>query len=1031
MLADLKYEQRMAVKKVKDATEAAHKYIDENGLTEAARLQMQRAVDSASDMALEAVNKAFAQKGLRPSRTRMNNAQGTAHVGGAIGAVETAIKRALAMMDTEKWPAGINTTLRGEHAAAKAFEKAGIVKVSGETLQEAFEAATRNMSHVQRAKVVSEITNEMDVQLSKMGDDLDALVWTSNDARSAAMHELESARIAISNSLDMANTVAANPFTDAQVTGAQWQQVSAEWRAQGNMNEIADQFVNNKLQGALKHQYAMLTNSLSSRLMKSESPLAQWFTHSILETPSGFGGKMDRNPLTAAIYSENMFNAAKIDVARGWEKLMIDTAKIEGWGAGQRVRNTAGNAKTHADVQRLSEDVMLEMNARNMGLDSTASPAVKEFVDTLGGSYSKLHDLQNGHVDGIHAGNKIENYQHQVWDNNKLMSIIGTPAGRESLEKLFSAGYMRAGFTEAEATMLGKAIVAAKETSAARPRKEATHFGEEDVASAMPDLLTIVEKLRKSGSDEEVIQQIIEKMNKQGGAEVPTYAKNRTPIDLSASIQHEGKTLRIVDLMDKDVPATFIRYAKEATGRRAISESTGGLLSSDKQIHDFLTNMALEAGDLGANVDVKSARIALQQMMGKSYEGQLPMNARRVRDAVSLAGMGGLGESQLAEFGLAINRGTMGLVGLMQKFNAMKGGFDEKFRGIDLSPEQITDRKLMSELQEVSGLYGDMYLVDRNNIHFDAAETDVNALSKLIDTGTGGKYRPLLQRLQGRATGYGAIRQMEDQVAMASIAQDIARFMRGEKVFSTDGRLRDLGVPLEENSWLKRAFDEQVSYKEDGTVETLNLHRWSDMDKAKFGVILNRYASQQVQKGFIGESSPEMMNQWVAFMMQFKSYPMLAAEKQQARHLKFADREAAMGIALNTVSSGIARVIRYQSMAAAIPDREKRKEYLDQKYQDLGADTFKYMGIAGMLPSAHDSIMNIAGQGKANYSIADEIPVLNYIDGVIKAAQDPLETSSNGIVARNTQSAAPLGTVSQMNILFRIMSEMTPDGKPD
>ena len=138
-----------------------------------------------------------------------------------------------------------------------------------------------------------------------------------------------------------------------------------------------------------------------------------------------------------------------------------------------------------------------------------------------------------------------------------------------------------------------------------------------------------------------------------------------------------------------------------------------------------------------------------------------------------------------------------------------------------------------------------------------------------------------------------------------------------------------------------------------------------------------------------------------------------------------------MGIMLNTVSSGIARVIRYQSMAATIPDAEKRKQYLDRKYtEDLAWDTFKYMGTAGMLPAVKDSFDGLTGQ-RRNYSIANEIPVLNYIDGVIKAANDPLESSSNGQVARNTQSAAPLGTVMHMNVLFRVMSEMTPDGKPD
>ena len=1022
----LRYQQRMTLKELNEAADAASKYLESVDVSAAARKELDYAIRMAKQQATDAIHAAGRLKGVRPERTRLNNKQGTVHVGNAVGFAAKAVSQAFRAIDSKLFPDGVNISLRGEVALSKAMAKAGIKKPDGKTWQEAWESVTSGMSHKQREIAAGKLANEMEVQLKVMADDLDAHPGMTAEMAEKAAYGFESVRIRISNAVDMVNKTASNPYMDATVTSPQWAQVSQAWRQQGNMNEIADQFVNNKLQSALKHQAAMLTNSLSSRMMASGAPLAQWFTHTILETPSGFGGQIDRNPLTAAIYSENLFNAAKIDVARGWEKLMIDTASAEGWSVGQRTRNTAGNAKTHKDVQRLSEDVMLEMNARNMGLDSTASPAVREFVDTLDGSYSKLHDLQNGHVDGIHAGNKITGYQHQVWDSHKLMSIIGTPGGRQSLTDLFTVGYVKSGFNDGEASALAKAMVESKETAAARPRKEQANFGEEQVADNMADLVSVVEKLQKDGTSADVIRGIVEKLNKLGGGETPTYAKNRTPIDLSANIQIDGKTVRVVDLMDKDVPATYIRYAKEATGRRAISEASGGLLKSDKDIHDLLTNMALEAGELGANVDVKSARIALQQIMGKSYEGQLPMNARRVRDGVSLAGMGGLGESQLAEWGLALNRGTMGLVGLAQKWGATKGAYNKKFRGIELTPEQATDTKFMSELQEVSGLYSDMYLVDRQNIHFDAAETDVNSLSKLIDTGTGGKYRPLLQRLQGRATGYGAIRQMQDQVAMASMSQDIAKFMRGQKTFSTDKRLRDIGVPLEKNSWLQKAFDEHATYKDDGTIETLNLNLWSDIDKAKYGVIMNRYASQQVQKGFVGESSPEMMNQWVAFMMQFKSYPMLAAEKQQARHLKFADKEAAVGIMLNTVSSGVARIIRYQSMAATIPDADKRKEYLSKKYEDLGADTFKYMGIAGMLPSVKDSVINMSGNGKYNYSIADEIPVLNYIDGVMRAAQDPLETSSNGIVARNTQSAAPLGTVAHMNILFRIMSEMTP-----
>ena len=425
--------------------------------------------------------------------------------------------------------------------------------------------------------------------------------------------------------------------------------------------------------------------------------------------------------------------------------------------------------------------------------------------------------------------------------------------------------------------------------------------------------------------------------------------------------------------MDNDVPAIFTRYSKESTARRAISESTGGVLDSDRAMHDMMVNMALEAQELGASVDTRAVRNALAIMMGRQYDGQLPMDARRARDAVSLAGMGGLGESQLAEFGLAVNRGMAGLVGAMQKFLVAGANVNKKWRGIELTPEQANDAKFLSELQEVSGLFGDMHLIDRRNVHFDAQEANTKGLSGVVDTLTGGKFRPLLQHMQTRFTGYGAIRQFEDQIAMASLVHDLAKKFTGRTAFSTDARFRDMGVDLSPDGWLGKKFKDTVTYKDDGTVEQLNLNQWSDLDRNKLGVILNRYASQQVQKGFVGEASPEMMNPWVSFLMQFKSYPMLAAEKQQARHLKFADKEAAMGVMLNAASSGAARAIRYHSLAASLPE-DKREAYLNKKFgNDFAHDTLMYMGGVGMLVNNYDIASDLANGG----SVADQLPILN------------------------------------------------------
>jgi hypothetical protein len=529
--------------------------------------------------------------------------------------------------------------------------------------------------------------------------------------------------------------------------------------------------------------------------------------------------------------------------------------------------------------------------------------------------------------------------------------------------------------------------------------------------------MEIAERMRKNGVRESDIMDIIDTLNKGAEGGLPGYAKSRVPVDLNASATINGETIQIVDLLNQDIPAVYTRYTKEATARRAISEATGGLLDSDQAMNDLIVNMGLEAAELGKPVDTRAVRNALQIMMGRQYDGQLNTDLRRLRDAVSLAGMGGLGESQLAEFGLALNRGFSALIGAKQVMAAKTGDF-RKWRGLELTPEQQRNQTFLRELQEASGLFQEMYLIERRNVHFDAQEGNTRALSKIVDTATGGKFRPLLQHMQTRFTGYGVIRAYEDQIAMASIMQDIAKYFDGRKAFSSEDRLRDIGVPLDRNSWLARRIRHMATRNEDGTIQTLNLNRWSAEDKNKLGVILNRYASQQVQKGFVGESSPEMMRPDVAFLMQFKSYPLLAAEKQMARHLKFADKEAAMGVMLNAASSSLARMLRYYSVAAGIPDEKKREKYLEEKFDSLGYDTLLYMGIGTPLTTVDFAADVMEGK---------PLPALNYISSYGAAMTAPFEEDIHERDMRNTQVAMPLGTIAHTNILFRLLSETTEE----
>ena len=125
-----------------------------------------------------------------------------------------------------------------------------------------------------------------------------------------------------------------------------------------------------------------------------------------------------------------------------------------------------------------------------------------------------------------------------------------------------------------------------------------------------------------------------------------------------------------------------------------------------------------------------------------------------------------------------------------------------------------------------------------------------------------------------------------------------------------------------------------------------------------------------------------------------------------------------MGTVLNAASSGAARVIRYHSLAASLPEAD-REAYLERKFDSLGHDTLMYMGGVGMLVNNFDMFDSIV---RKEQPIAEQLPLLNYMDNYRKAIQHPTERDG-----RNMQVAAPLGTIAQTNILLGTIRSLMDD----
>ena len=762
----------------------------------------------------------------------------------------------------------------------------------------------------------------------------------------------------------------------------EWALMSADYvKMMGGDLEVLDDLYNNIPAKILRNQFGPIARSYAGELAASRTPLAQWLALHIFELPGGTGAKLKRQE-TAAISMEMFMAEAVHPVNVAWDKVVRKEAKEMGLGLWDSAVMRHSSAAADRNANALGRKIQLEMNARQMGKKSDAPAHVKEYADELEKAYDRLYKRQYEHgVEGITGTNKIKAYMRQSWSEARVMNALDGDLGQDGFNELV--------------------------TKALRNRNPKATPGElkqraESITQRMQDHINN----REGRSHENIVSD-------------GDYINERLlHLDLDTSVTRNGKTFHLLDLMGNDVTSDLNKYAKKASSTAAISKASGGRLNSADAIRSFIHAVGQESQGLGTHVDVGDMTNAFKIMQGEPISDTFGTNVRKIRDAVALSGMNGLGESQLAELGLAMNRGTSALFAAKQVAQRVAGKHGlNRWNGLMLTEQQLKSTEFLSELQSVSTLYDQMHNLARQNVHFDemyhgeSTSATMKGLNKVVDMATGGKYRPVLQHVQTKHTGYGSIRTMQEQVAMAGLMHDVGRKLAGKQAsYTSDARLADIGVPMD---LLKKKLDDgTLTLDSNGNIQSLGLDSWSRQEQHTLGVALRRHSAQQVQVGFAGEGSALMNNPWVAFMMQFRSYPNIAAEKQQLRSSMFGDKEAALGMVMNTASSMAARVIRYESLKMALPENQ-RENYSNRMYDHLVNDTLVYTGYVGTMFNSQAIISD------PSEAIP---PVFSWANNYIKAAKG----LTDGVQQRdlgNIASAVPLGTIAQVNLINGVIRD--------
>lgn len=213
------------------------------------------------------------------------------------------------------------------------------------------------------------------------------------------------------------------------------------------------------------------------------------------------------------------------------------------------------------------------------------------------------------------------------------------------------------------------------------------------------------------------------------------------------------------------------------------------------------------------------------------------------------------------------------------------------------------------------------------------------------------------QRAQGYLSGFFKIREMQQRMAITSATSRVFEGMKNTaKQFSPE-RLADMGLDVK--SWQKYVDDGTVEFNSKGQLVKLNLDKWKYDDVEMYRVSMARTTNQLIQKAMAGESNVLFHRDGLAQLFwQFKSFPLLALEKQFNRNMRMADSAAIQTFMFGMITAGAAYSIK-QVLNGNTDNLTTGK---------IARGAINYSNMAGWIGMWTDPVMGVLGLSDYNVS---------------------------------------------------------------
>jgi len=524
----------------------------------------------------------------------------------------------------------------------------------------------------------------------------------------------------------------------------------------------------------------------------------------------------------------------------------------------------------------------------------------------------------------------------------------------------------------------------------------------------------------------------------------PTQAMRRLRMDMNAMENlPDGSVLRVKDLVDRDAEQLFMKYSNQMTGMEALSRIG---IYSDADHARMLDRVRAEADRLGPEAakdlekHIENLDVGYHLVRGRPSplqddpNGKFARSMRLLMDWNFLRLMGQVGFAQLAELGNVLSLG--GWRGMLQAMPELRAMVKRAKNG------EVEDQ-VSREFEAWTGYGGDRYINQFANrrdhdAYYEAGRGDL--IDKAIDV-----MQPLKRGLAD-LSGMAPITLGLERMASKIVIQNFTDMAYGTRKVNME-RLMGLGI---DEPMAKRIFDHLKSDRvvsvpstlfKNRKIKRVNFDLWEDDVREAFLTAVFRQSRQAVQQNDFGNLNRYMTKTSVQMATQFRTFSLVAYEKQFLHNVAAKDGQAALAMLYSTFFAGTSYVMQTTINSAG---REDQKEFLEERLApaEIAKAAFQRSSYATLFPAmidtgamffVDDPIFAYGRSTGLSSNLIQGIPAVDIVDDAFKAATGSTRALLNPDVQwsqghqKALNSVIPFQNATGIRNAMEFMVEMMPE----